>query len=87
MTGAVISDGRRGGGFTVTVNDALPVLPASSVALHSTWVSSTGNVEPEGGSHEIVMLPPTLSCVTVLPSSCDVALPSTLSLAVTVYLT
>jgi hypothetical protein len=31
--------------------------------------------------------PPTSSCVIVVPSSCNVALPSTLSSAVTVYVT
>ena len=69
------------------VNDSVAVLPASSVALHFTSVSPTGNTEPEGGSQEIVILPPTSSCVIVVPSSSSVALPSTLSSAVTEYLT
>jgi hypothetical protein len=29
------------GGFTVTINDSVPVLPASSVALHCTSVYFT----------------------------------------------
>ena len=45
--------GGVGGAFTVTVNDAVAVLPASSVALHSTVVSPTGNTEPDAGSQEI----------------------------------
>ena len=65
--------GPGGGGFTVTVNDSgPPIFPASSVAVHCTSVSPTRNSEPEGGSQEIVMLPPTSSCV-ILPSSSNVA--------------
>jgi hypothetical protein len=52
-----------GGWFTVTVNDSVPVLPASSVALHSTSVSPIENTEPEDGSQEIVILPPMSSFV------------------------
>jgi hypothetical protein len=85
MTGGVVSAGGGGGGaFTVTVNDAVPVLPASSVAVHCTVVSPTGNSVPEPGSQEIVILPPTSSCVIVPPPSSSVAVPSTLSSAVTV---
>jgi hypothetical protein len=66
--------GPGGGGFTVTVNySGPPTLPASSVAVHCTSVSPIGNSDPEGGSHEIVMSPPTSSCVIVLPSSSNVA--------------
>src|SRR5215204_739123 len=79
MIGGVVS-------CTVTVNDAVAVLPASSVAAHCTTVSPIGNVEPEGGSQTIVMLPPTLSCMSILFLS-NVALPSTTSVADTVKLT
>ena len=71
---------------TVIVNNAVAVLPASSVAVHSTVVLPIGNTEPEGGSHEIVISPPTSSCVRTFSSS-SVAVPSTLSSAVTVYVT
>jgi hypothetical protein len=50
-------------GFTATINDSVPVLPASSVALHCTVVFPIGNVVPEAGSQDIVMLPPTSSFV------------------------
>jgi hypothetical protein len=71
---------------TVIVNDALPSLPAASTAVHVTVVVPIGNVEPDTGVHEIVMSPPTLSCV-IVPSSANVTVPSTLSVADTVYLT
>jgi len=52
---AVIVAGRvRVGGVvstTVTVDDADPVLPNESVAVHVTVVTPMGKVEPEGGEH------------------------------------
>jgi hypothetical protein len=67
MTGSVVSSAGGGGGgggaFTVTINDAVSVLPATSVALHCTVVSPIGKTEPEDGSQEIVMLPPMSSFV------------------------
>ena len=44
-TGAVVSR-------TVTVNDAVPVLPWASVALHVTVVIPRGNRDPEDGAQE-----------------------------------
>jgi hypothetical protein len=41
-TGGVVS-------FTVTVNEAEPVLPCVSVAVHVTVVVPSGKVEPLGG--------------------------------------
>jgi len=79
-----------GGGaglLTVTVNDAFPSLPAESAALHATSVLPIRKVEPEALLQEIVMFPPTLSCVTLMPSSSNVALPSTLSCTVITYVT
>jgi hypothetical protein len=80
MTGCVVSGG-GGIGFTVTVKDALLKLPAASLALQFTRVSPSGNSEPEDGLQAIVRSPPpTLSsCVIVVPSSSNVAVPSTLS--------
>ena len=63
---------------TVTVNDSVAVLPAASVAVHSTSVLPIGNSEPEGGSHKIVISPPISSCMRLFSSS-SVAVPSTLS--------
>ena len=63
-------------------------MPAASVAVHVTVVvTSIGNLVPEGGSQNILMSPPTSSCVTVVPSSSSVAVPSTLSSTVTVNVT
>src|SRR5215216_4116051 len=45
------------------------------------------NVLPDPGSHEIVMSRPRLSCVMVTPSSSNVDLPSTMSVADTVNVT
>src|SRR5215216_1246180 len=77
MTGGVVS-------ATVTLNDAVAVLPAASTAVHVTVnflePIGIGNVEPEAGEHEIAMSPPTSSCVTV-PSSANVTVPSTSSCA------
>jgi hypothetical protein len=70
MVGELVLGGSGGGGgFTLTVNDALFELSVASVAVHSTMVSPTGNSDPEVGSQEIVIFPPSLSCVTVVPSS------------------
>jgi hypothetical protein len=59
--------------LTVTVNDAVPVLPAASVAEQLTVVVVIGNVEPEAGVQTAVTEPSTLSVadtvnVTVLPA-------------------
>ena len=35
---------------TVTVNEAVPVLPAASVAVQVTVVVPMGNVDPDGGA-------------------------------------
>ena len=45
----------------VTWNDALPVLPCASVAVHVTVVVPIGNVEPETGEHVAVSGPSMLS--------------------------
>ena len=64
--GAVVS-------LTVMVNDAVPVLPAASVALHVMVVVAIGNVEPEAGEHVAGRGPSTSSVavavnVTTLPA-------------------
>jgi hypothetical protein len=64
--GAVVS-------LTVTVNDAVPVLPAASVAEQLTVVVVIGKVEPEAGVHVAGTVPSTLSVavtvkVTILPA-------------------
>ena len=46
---------------TVTVNEALPVLPCASVALQVTVVVPTGKVLPEAGLQEGVSEPSTTS--------------------------
>jgi len=46
---------------TVTVNEALPVLPCESVAVHVTVVVLTENVLPELGEHAVPTLPSTVS--------------------------
>lgn len=46
---------------TVTVKDALPVLPAASVAEQFTVVVPNGNVLPEGGTQVGVIAPSTMS--------------------------
>jgi hypothetical protein len=57
--GAVVS-------LTVIVNDAVPVLPAESVAEQFTVVVVIGKVEPDAGVHVAVIEPSTLSvAVTV----------------------
>jgi len=52
---AVVARGTPGGGglllTTVTLNDAVPVLPWASVAEQFTMVLPTGNREPEDGAH------------------------------------
>src|SRR5687768_757511 len=45
----------------VTVNEALPVLPWSSVAVHVTVVSPSGRVEPDGVVQETGRAPSTRS--------------------------
>jgi len=58
--------GGAGRGATVTVNEALPVLPALSVAVHLTVVEPTANVLPLAGVHVGVIAPSTASrAVTV----------------------
>src|SRR5688572_19943308 len=52
--GAVVST-------TVTWNEACPVLPAASVALHVTSVEPRPNVLPEAGTHVVGRLPLTMS--------------------------
>jgi hypothetical protein len=54
MTGGVLS-------VTVTVNEAEPVLPWVSVAVHVTVVVPIGNVEPLGGAQVTGTAPSTLS--------------------------
>jgi hypothetical protein len=54
MTGSVVS-------LTVTLNDAKPVLPCASVALHWIVVVPNGNVEPDAGVHVAASLPSTSS--------------------------
>ena len=46
---------------TVTVNDAVPVLPDESAALHVTVVVPIANVAPEAGKHETGLTPSTAS--------------------------
>src|SRR2546422_278518 len=57
VASAVISAGRvKAGGVvsrTVTVEDAEPVLPNPSVAVHVTVVTPMGKVEPEGGEQVV----------------------------------
>src|SRR5262245_16934406 len=53
-TGSVVST-------TVTVNDAVPVLPCASVALHVTAVTPNGNVSPLAGVQVVASVPSTLS--------------------------
>ena len=53
-TGGVVS-------WTVTENDPEPVLPCTSVAVQVTVVVPTGNVLPDGGKHEGVIEPSTMS--------------------------
>src|SRR2546426_1326145 len=52
MIGPVVST-------TVTVNDAVLLLPWASLAVHVTVVAPTGNVAPAGGSHVGVIVPTT----------------------------
>src|SRR5215212_8976659 len=65
----------------MTVNDFLSVFPAASEARHDTSVLSTANVSPDRGLQLIVMLPRTLSPCLSMPSSLNVAVPSTMSVA------
>jgi hypothetical protein len=53
-TGGVVS-------CTVIVKELLPVLPASSVAVHVTVVVPSGKVLPDAGAHVEVRLPLTAS--------------------------
>src|SRR5215216_3176552 len=57
MIGAVVS----AAGFTVTLNDAVPVLPTASVASQFTIVSPIGNVEADTGVHVTGTIPSTSS--------------------------
>jgi hypothetical protein len=53
---SIASAGVGGRGFTVTINDSVPVLPASSVALHCTSVYFTpgcGKAEDNGSAKVI----------------------------------
>lgn len=68
------------GGAIVRVKSAVLPLPAASIAVQVIVATPGGSTEPEGGSHEIVMSPPTVSCVR--PDTSKVAVPSTLSCAV-----
>jgi hypothetical protein len=61
MTGGVVS-------FTVTSNDALPVLLCWSVALHVTLVVPSGKVLPEAGAQEAGTLPSTMSVADAEPN-------------------
>jgi hypothetical protein len=65
--GPAVSGGGGGGdgALTVTLNDALPVFPAASVAEHVTVVVPTRNVEPDGGIHVTVGLGGLVSSVAV----------------------
>jgi len=53
-TGSVVS-------CTVTVNEAVPVLPAASLAVHVTVVIPIANVEPEAGVQVGPLVTPMLS--------------------------
>ena len=64
---------------------SLAVLPAASVAVHSTSVLPTGNVVLGGRVQSIAISPPTSSCERPFPSS--VAVPSTSYSAVTANVT
>src|SRR5262245_11960308 len=46
---------------TLTMNEALPVLPAASVDVQVTVVWPSGNVLPEGGAHVVATAPSTRS--------------------------
>jgi hypothetical protein len=59
----------------------------SSIAVHCTNVLPIGNVKPEGLSQDIVMLTSTSSPCLIILFSSSVAVPSTLSSAVTVNVT
>ena len=39
---------------TVTANEQFDLFPEVSVAVHSTVVVPSGNVDPEGGRHAVV---------------------------------
>jgi hypothetical protein len=54
-TGGVVS-------LTVTVNEAVPVLPRTSVAVHVTVVAPSGNVTPLGGV-QFTVTPPSMMSV------------------------
>lgn len=51
---------------TVTKNDAVPVFPAASVAVHETSVGPSGNVLPEAGAHVAAIEPSTMSSADAL---------------------
>jgi hypothetical protein len=59
--GTVITGGVVSLNTIVTWNDALPVLPWASVAVHVTVVVPTGKFEPEAGVHVGVIGPSTVS--------------------------
>jgi hypothetical protein len=88
MTGGILSDGGTIVEYnTDTSNEPVPGLPAASLALHSTVVvTPTWKREPEAGSQEIVISPSTASCWR-RPFFPNMAVPDTLSCAVTAYVT
>ena len=49
----------------VTVNDALPVFPCESVALHVTVVVPSTKVDPEAGAQTTMAIGPSTSSVAV----------------------
>ena len=59
--GTVITGGVVSLKLMFTWNDALPVLPCASVAVHVTVVDPTGNVDPDAGVHVGVIGPSTVS--------------------------
>ena len=59
MAGAVVS-------WTITLNDALDVLPALSIAVHPTLVVPKTKVLPEVGEHRTATLPSTRSVAEAL---------------------
>jgi hypothetical protein len=48
--------------LTVTVNDAVPVLPCASVALHEIVLAPSGRFDPLGGAQVTATAPSTMSC-------------------------
>lgn len=60
--------GSGGTGRTVNVAVPVPVLPAESVAVHTTSVLPTGKSDPEGGTHSTGSSPSTASTAVAVNS-------------------